>query len=292
MAVGVLSRAELVEALQRAGVASGGIVHVQSDLRPIGPVEAGPDHEEILAFYLDAFLDVLGPAGTLTVCASFEDYGRYGVPYVRETSPSRVGVFSEYVRTRPDAVRSLHPIVSVAGVGARAEEICGGAHYDGFGYDSPWGRLERANAVFLGLGSRIRNSLTFTHYIEKLYGVPYQYTKLFAAPVVADGDEVPGPFTMSVRFLDFSIAYDVQRFEEALLATRAAVEVPVGRFVLQAGAAHDIVRVGIELLRQDRYAFLAQPPVFRPGELPFDGPTGEHRRVYDAPRGHVGTEAT
>lgn len=283
----VLSADSLVTALRAAGLARGDVVHVQSDLRTIGPVDAGPDRESMLAFYLDAFTEVLGSEGTLTVCTSFEDYGRYAVPFIREESPSRIGVFSEYIRTRPHAVRSLHPIVSVTGLGARAAELCGGAHFDGFGYDSPWGRLERANAKFMGFGSRIRDSLTFTHYIEKLYGVPYQYTKVFRAPVVAAGKEVPGPFTMSVRYLDFSIEYDVAGFERELLASGAAVEVPVGRFVLQVGAANDLVRVGIELLRHDRYCFLARPPAFRQGEQPADGPTGELRPVYDGPRDGV-----
>lgn len=279
----VLTRDELVAALRSAGLSRGDVAHVQSDLRTIGPIEADRDRESMLAFYLDAFREVLGAEGTLTVCTSFEDYGRYGTPFVREDSPSLLGVFSEYLRTRPGAVRSLHPIISVTGLGARAEEICGGAHYDGFGYDSPWARLERLNAKFVGLGSRIRNSLTFTHYVEKLYGVPYQYTKIFRTPVISGGREVPGPFTMSVRYLDFAIEYDVSRFELELLRQGAATEVPVGRFVVQVAAADNIVRVGVEALRRDRYFFLARPPRFRPGEYPADGTTGELRDVYDAP---------
>jgi aminoglycoside 3-N-acetyltransferase len=281
--VAVLTRAELIAALRSAGLERGDVAHVQSDLRPLGPIDAPRDRESMLAFYLDAFFEVLGPEGTLTVCTAFEDYGRYATPYVREESPSRLGVFSEHVRTQPGAVRSLHPIVSVTGIGARAQEICGGAHYDGFGYDSPWGRLERLGAKFVSLGARIRHSLTFTHYVEKLYGVPYQYTKIYRTPVHAGGREVPGPFTMSVRYLDFSIEYDVSRFELELLRRRAAVEAPVGRYVVQVAAAPDIVRVGVEALRAERWFFLARPPAFRRGEYPADGPTGELRDVYEAP---------
>jgi aminoglycoside 3-N-acetyltransferase len=281
--VRTLDRDELVAALRAGGLTRGDLVHVQSDLRSLGPIDTGPDRESMLSFYLDAFREVIGEEGTLTVCTSFEDYGRYGVPFVREESPSRLGVFSEYVRTRPGAVRSLHPIISVTGIGPMAEEICGGAHYDGFGHDSPWARLARANAKFMGLGSRIRHSLTFTHYLEKLYGVPYQYTKVFTAPVISNGREVPGPFTMSVRYLDFSIEYDVSSFERELLRQNAAVEVTVGRFMLQVASADDILRVGVDALRSDRYFFLARPPRFRAGEYPADGPTGEQRVVYDAP---------
>lgn len=281
MSVRRLSREELTDALVRAGVCEGDLVHVQSDLRTLGPVEAEPGREAMLEFYLGAFREVLGPAGTLTVYTFFEDYGRYGTPFDRESSPSSVGAFSEYVRTRPAAVRSLHPVMSVAALGARAEEICGGTHFDALGYDSPWARLHRANAKLVSLGLRFRDSLTFAHYIESLYGVPYKYTKLFRAPVLAGGEEIPGPFTMSVRYLDFSIEHDVAEFERRLLAAGAAVEVPLGRSLIQCGCAGDVVRVGVECLNEDRYFFLARPPRFREGEYPADGPTGEMRLVYE-----------
>jgi len=129
-----LRRDELIAALRAAGVAAGDVVHVQSDLLRIGLVDAASTRHGILQFYLDGFFEVLGRNGTLTVCTAFEDYGRYGTPFIREESPSRTDAFSEFVRTRPGAVRSMHPIVSVAGLGARAAEICGGDHYEGFGY--------------------------------------------------------------------------------------------------------------------------------------------------------------
>lgn len=277
----ILRRQELVEALRRSGLEAGDVVHVQSNLRSIGPIDAGPDREAMLVWYLAAFQEILGQTGTVTVCTSFEDYGRYGTAFVREESPSRLGVFSEYVRTRPGAVRSKHPIISVAGIGLKAEEICGGEHFDGFGHDSPWGRLHRMNAKFMGLGSKIRDSLTFTHYVEKLYGVPYQYCKLFEAPVYSGGVRLAGPFTMSVRYLDFSIQYDVQRLERRLLESGKALEVPVGRFVIQTTTAEAVVEEGIKSLSEDRYYFLKEPPRFRAGEYPMDGITGPSRTVYN-----------
>ena len=173
----MLTHRELTETLREAGLGPGDVVLVQSDLLQVGPVEAGRNREDILEFYLTAFQEVLTSEGTLAVLTAFEDYGWIGTPFIREESPSRSGVFSEYVRTRPGAVRSMHPIASITGLGRQAEEICGGPHYDGYGYDSPWGRLHRLNARIMTFGYCFRpDGMTFLHYVENLYGVPFLYT--------------------------------------------------------------------------------------------------------------------
>lgn len=274
---------ELVEALRAAGVKRGDIVHVQSDLRRIGPVDCEPDREVMLRFYLAAFQEVLGAEGTLTVGTSFEDYARFGVPFVRETSPSRQGVFSEYVRTRPGAVRSMHPIVSVTGLGPHATAICSGAHFNGFSHESAWARLHRAGAKIMALGLGVENEggTTIVHYLEQVYGVPYQYTKVYQTPVYASGVEVEGTWTMSVRYLDFDIVNDSLRFKQHLVAVGRAVIVPVGTGAIFCTDCHAVVEEGVKCLNRDRYFLLAQPPAFRSGEVPMDGNTGPMQTIYN-----------
>src|SRR3546814_35018 len=132
-------------------------------------VDAQLTRDNVCRFYLDALQEVVGSKGTVTVCTAFEDFGRYGEPFIREESPSRTDMLSEYLRTLPNAVRSIHPIVSVTGLGARAEEICAGSHFEGFGYQSPWGRLHQSNAKILTLGmGRKQGGTTFFHYAERL----------------------------------------------------------------------------------------------------------------------------
>lgn len=277
-----LGSEEFAQSLRQAGIRRGDIVHVQSDLLSVGPVDSPPGRESVLKFYLSAFQEVLGPDGTLTTCTAFEDFGRYGTPFVREESPSRLGVLSEYIRTRPGAVRSMHPIVSVAGIGARAEEICGGSHFDGFGYASPWGRLHRANAKILTLGMDASGGgTTFFHYVEKLYGVPYQYTKLFPYPVYSGGELVPGPFTMSVRYLDFGIVNTPVRVKARMVELGDAVNFQTGMATSWCAAAQSIVDRMMQLFDEDRWVMLERPPNFRPGEIPMDGLTGEMRVHYD-----------
>ena len=239
--------------------------------------------EAILEFFLAAFTEVLGTKGTLCVGTSFEDYARYGVPFVLEQSPSRQGAFSEYIRTRPGAIRSLHPIVSVTALGPHASAICGGPHYEGFGYESAWGRLHRSNAkiVALGLGIEREGGTTFFHYLERLYGVPYQYVKVYDTPVFSQGKEVEGDFSLSVRYLDFGILNNTLRFKRRLVERGLANCVPVGAGQMMVSSCEGIIDEGMICLNEDRYFLLESKPTFRRGEIPFDGNTGEMLKVVD-----------
>lgn len=278
----LISKAEITEALRNLGIMRGDIVHVQSDLRRIGPVDAPLTRDGQCSFYLEALQEVIGSEGTITCCTAFEDYGRYGTPFVREDSPSRTDMFSEFLRTRPGAVRSIHPIVSVTGLGLRAKELCECSHYEGFGYQSPWGKLHRENAKILTLGMDANGGgTTFFHYVERLYGVPYTYTKLFLYPVIAAGKQIPGPFTMSVRYLDFGIVNTPVKVKNSMLNSGLAQQVRTGRTFSWCASAQDVVAHMMQLLDHDRWIMLEHPPEFRLGVLPLDGMTGELQVLYD-----------
>jgi aminoglycoside 3-N-acetyltransferase len=262
---------DAVARLRTAGIARGDVLMVQSNLRNIGTVAAGRGKTATLEFYRRVFEELLGPDGTLVVLTAFEDYARHAVPFDRKRSPSLSGAFSEYIRTRPGAIRSRHPVLSVTAVGAAAAELCDGAHFEGFGYDSAWGRLHRAGAKILTLGySFAPDGMTFLHYLENLYGVPYQYTKLYDYPVFDDGVPAPGTYTMPVRYLDFGVEYDQTAFKRLLVDGGQAKTGEIGRASFLLSDCHGIVECGMRAFSRDRYIMLARPPAFRRGTIPFD----------------------
>lgn len=268
-----LTRDAFSAGLRQAGLQCGDVVFVQSRLYTLGPVDAA-DRVAYLRFFVDGIMDVVGDGGTLAVLTAFEDYGRYATPFVLETSPSRSGMLSEFVRGLPGAVRSRHPLLSMTAIGTRAEELCGGDQPDAFGAGSSWDRLRTMRAKILLLGVDFKDSFTFGHYIEQSFGVPYAYVKLFQGECWADGRQLAGPFTANVRYLDYGVVYDFSRFERHLLEAGTVVRgrLGVGQFFLMSAA--EVFAAGIDCLRRDRYFLLQGPPVFQPGKLPMDGPTG------------------
>jgi aminoglycoside 3-N-acetyltransferase len=275
----------LLDALVLGGLRCGDTAMVQSSLLHIGPVERASTRQGVAEFYYNALREVLGPDGTVLVHTPFEAYGRYSEPYDSKTSPSTGGLLSEYVLSLPGAVRSQHPIVSVAGVGPMAQPICGGYHCSGFGWDSPWGRMHRDNIRFVCLGLGLSKGLSFLHHIEAMFGVPYQYTKMYTTPVYRDGREIAGPFTLSVRYLDFGIQYDYLEYEKYMLSAGLAREQRFERgLLLQTTTASEAFAGGFDCLNSDRFFFLQSPPKFRAGEIPADGATGDMKLVYYEPR--------
>ena len=132
--------------LRALGVVAGDVLLLHSSRSSIGFVAGGPQA------IVQALLDVLGVEGTLVVPTHTPDntdpatWRNPPVPepwwsVIRERSPgfdpaltpaSRwMGILAETVRNWPGSVRSSHPQVSFAAVGAQAVEVTAGHRIDG-----------------------------------------------------------------------------------------------------------------------------------------------------------------
>lgn len=263
-----------MQALQQAGLKSGDLVLVHSDIRPFGIPEGTRTNEEILQFYFDAFMQVLGPEGTLAVPAYFYEYARYGESFELDRSPvsKPLGVFSAYVNSLTGRVRSCNPLQSLAAFGYHAEELCGGDSLMGYGLASPWHRLRTLKGKMLFMGVTLQ-PMTFVHHIEQQFGVPHLYQKVYDTPIMRQGVSIPGIPISSVRYLDYDIIYDLLPFQQEL-DKRGHLHKAEQLFCVSAESAF---QTGIELLSQNPYVFLKKPPEFIPGKIPTDGFTGKER---------------
>ena len=138
---------DLVSGLGSLGLTSGDVVFVHSSLSSFGHVEGGAET------VVQAFLEVLGPEGTLAV-PSFGKYFMEGPGQVwdRDRSPSLMGRISETVRTWPGARQSPHAVHPVSAVGGLAEDLTERHHLTDFAFDSPFARLLELDAWIVLLG--------------------------------------------------------------------------------------------------------------------------------------------
>ena len=267
MGIASYSVAALRAALESAGVTKGGTVVVHSSLMHLGRLEGVP-HSEYPARVADLFLELLGPEGTLAVPASNWDYGRQGVPFDLQSTPSAkdLGVLSRHLLERPEVVRSVNPTFSLAIVGARAEWLCAGGNGHAFGYDSAWDRLYQVDARMIFLGCDL-NALSFTRYMEMRFGVPYLYNKLFAIPVLDRGQPIDTPIVSLLRYHHIPVEYDLKRFEQELRDRGVLTETPLGGAHIRSVPSRACLDVGMECLKRDIHFFLAKAPCYPP-----DGP--------------------
>jgi aminoglycoside 3-N-acetyltransferase len=157
----------LAAQIRDLGIAAGDVVLLHSSMKSLGFVVGGSQA------VVQALLDVVGPAGTLAVPTHTPDnsdpadWQHPPVPeawwqVIREQapgfdpaiSPSRsMGVIAETVRTWPGAVRSNHPWVSFAAIGAQAADITADHRLDdALGEQSPLGAIYRLGGLVLLLG--------------------------------------------------------------------------------------------------------------------------------------------
>ena len=225
-------RSSAIAALREAGVRRGDILFSHVGVGFLGLPQGEASALTAALILEEAFTEVLGEEGTLIVPTYTYSFCN-GEDYDPDTTPSTVGQFTEWFRTRPGVVRSLEPIFSVAARGARAHELLHALPPDSFGDDSIYGRLLRAGGSLCNIGVGFRYA-TFVHFVEQLVGVPYRYKKKFNGNLIEGGKKIPLEVTYYVRSEkagDDSLP-DLSRLEEDAMRSGALHTASLGRGVV------------------------------------------------------------
>ena len=113
-----LTQEEIRQSLARIGLGPGNVVLVHSAMRTFGHIQGGAET------VVKAFLEVLGPAGTLVAPNFTFSHEAEEDPLIDpENNPSEMGIISETVRRHPRAIRSTGFRHSFSAIGPRAEVI-------------------------------------------------------------------------------------------------------------------------------------------------------------------------
>lgn len=166
----MVTRQDIREAMERAGVEQGGILLFHSSLKSFGHVEGGADA------VIDGMLDALGPEGTLVAPTLVQrDFANAYRNWNKDTSPSDVGLISETLRLRKEACRSDQATHSCAAIGRLADELTRdhgtvGPRFHLFGdyafsYGSPWQKMYDLGGKVAFLGVTLRCN-TYRHFME------------------------------------------------------------------------------------------------------------------------------
>jgi aminoglycoside 3-N-acetyltransferase len=170
----ILNQNTLAQQLRAMGIAAGDVLLVHASMGRMGYLEEGPTTA------VNALIGVLGPTGTLVMPSSPVkalqlDHARSGVVFDVRNTPSAMGALSEYFRTLPGTVRSLHPTEPVCARGPQAAWLIQDHHLQPTPYtaDSPWGRVAAVGGKILYVGVTLDNAGTSLHVLED--AVPFKF---------------------------------------------------------------------------------------------------------------------
>lgn len=195
----VYSSRDIVDSLHAAGLSEGDSVFVHANLGFFGQLTGAATSEQYGHSFLDAFLEVIGATGTLCVPVFTYSFCN-GKPFDPETTPSSMGLFSEYVRQCRGAVRSPDPNFSIAAIGRRAIALTEEPASNSFGHNSFWDRFLRYDGTICNLNFDAGS--TFIHFIEKQNRVPYRFDKAFQGRIRVHGEWRDETFHHFVHDLD------------------------------------------------------------------------------------------
>ena len=273
---------EITNSLMTSGIKKGDVVMMHSGvggiMRALKEITIPKDQRG--SFACKALYDgmqnvVKHDAGTICVPGFFYEYARTGVAFDAKMSvpDKNLGEFPNYFFKNHMMARSLSPTVNIMAVGKNATEICCPQSVYGNGLLSPWAKMHDANAWIVFWGSS-PETMTFTHHVELLAGVPHIYSKLYNTTIWdLEKNQYNGAYN-AVRYLDprFNINYNLSPFIQDLLnagVMRSHKWRNVSFFVCRMPKVQQFL---LEHLQKNPYYLLSTPPEFPEGVLPNDGP--------------------
>jgi len=191
------------EMLQAVGVSQTDIVLLHSDT------------SQFMDVYTDITTDLIQSVGTLVVPTFNYNFSTYGTPYNHATTPSQVGLYTNYLLHSNLGFRSFHPVFSVYAFGRQAYLYGSCTVKDAFGKNSvfDWLYEENAKIVMLNVPATF---MTFCHYVEQSLNVWYRYKKYFTGQVSNENDTWIDTFPLYVRDLKHDVRTNLSPFLDRL----------------------------------------------------------------------------
>lgn len=162
-----ISESKLISDLKLIGIEQGDTLLVHSSLSRIGYLENGPET------FIKAILSVIGETGNLLMPTSPNNV--YQLNYIRNTpffdvlnTPSKTGAITEFFRTFPGVVRSVHPTEPVSAFGPKKRYLTE-EHFNQltpYNKQSPFYKVGELKGKILYIGVTLSNAGTSLHTLE------------------------------------------------------------------------------------------------------------------------------
>ena len=128
---------------------------------------------------LESLLNHIGGRGTLVLPLFNFDFPKTQFYSVIST-PSQMGVITEYARLNFSGVQTYHPIYPFYIIGSNENEFENINNLSGYGADSPFAKLISLEGKVAAVDLPDSRCMTFYHHVEEMCQVPYRFYKNFS----------------------------------------------------------------------------------------------------------------
>jgi aminoglycoside 3-N-acetyltransferase len=199
-------------------------------------------------------IEYFSPEGTVVVPTfsySFTKNENFDV----NNTPGEIGKFSETFRRYPLIRRTSHPIFSVAGIGKHFEKFEKSRIDDCFGEGTAFDLLYKLGGKIICLGCDF-DRVTFAHYVEQYFEVPYRYMKNFSGYIIKGGNQNQVTTSYYVRKVEINSILDLNLLKKELINKKKLLISNVGRFPVLATNTHDFLNCSIQLLKKNKLVLI------------------------------------
>lgn len=241
--------------LSELGVNQNDVVMIHGDAGVAAQFKDIP-HSQKLETLIEQFKIYFGNEGTIVVPAFSYSFCK-GENFDLKETPSEVGMFSEFFRKSGNISRSNHPIFSVSTYGKLASIFSNSNNSDCFGINTAFDLLFKYDGTIICLGCEL-DRVTFVHYVEQKFGVPYRYFKTFTGLLKIEENFVGQDVTFFVRDESIDASCDLDKFKISAEKANKLRKSNFGRFPVYAIKARDFLSISIDMLKTDIYSLIKE----------------------------------
>jgi aminoglycoside 3-N-acetyltransferase len=250
-------RNEIIHCIQSLGISKGDGLMVHSAVQYLGKPVGG------IGMYYDALHSVIGSEGTVVVPTFTFSFARTGRYDLKSTPSKEMGVFSEYVRLLPNAVRTKHPMSSFAAIGKLANTLVGRDTPSAYDPGSAVELMIESDFKLLLLGADIQ-AASIIHYCEQRANVPYRYWKDFSGQVKIGDQWLEKSYRMFVRDLKIDPDVRARPIQDEMKKKGLLKQVKLNYGWIAVCLLQDFVKVADEMLARNPWILVSN---YQPGTM-------------------------
>jgi aminoglycoside 3-N-acetyltransferase len=258
---------QVSDTLFRLGIRPGDGLLIHSAIQYLGYPEGGLEmYYRVICRSLNinpSLADqVPGVNGTLAAPAFNFAFAQEGGYDPMNTPSVGMGAFSEYVRTRPEARRTPHPMQSLAVVGGYAADLASRDTLCAFDSGSAFERMLELGFKLLLLGADIQ-AVSMLHYSEQRAAVPYRYWKEFSGSYRTPQGWERRSYRLFARDLDIDARIELYPVQKRLQEQGQWCSLPLNYGEVAVCRLADLVAEIDRWLAQDPWSLVTNRPTIK-----------------------------